>query len=78
MSKEPQTTNEMEFKDRLRIIREMSGLTQSELARKAGCEPSNIAHMEAGRREPNFANLVKLVKALGISADVLLGTARHG
>lgn len=72
-----ETTNEMEFKDRLRIIREMSGLTQSELARKAGCEPSNIAHMEAGRREPNFANLVKLVKALGISADVLLGTARH-
>lgn len=69
-------TNEMEFKDRLRTIREMSGLTQSELARKAGCEPSNIAHMEAGRREPNFSNLVKLVKALGISADILLGTAR--
>lgn len=79
MTDKPTTpTNEMQFKDRLRILREMSGLTQSELARKADCQPSNIAHMEAGRREPNFANLVKIVKALGISADVLLGTARHG
>lgn len=67
----------MQFRDRLRLLREMSGLTQSGLARRAGCQPSNIAHMEAGRREPNFANIVKLVRALGVSADVLLGTARQ-
>ncbi len=64
------------FASRLRSIREMSGLTQGELARKAECQPSSIAHMEAGRREPNLENLTKIVKALGVSADVLLGTAR--
>ena len=64
------------FAERLRSLREMSGLTQSELARKAGCQPSSIAHMEAGRREPSLENLTKIVKALGVTADVLLGTAR--
>jgi transcriptional regulator with XRE-family HTH domain len=54
----------------------MSGLTQSELARKAQLEATSISHMEAGRREPNLENLTKIVEALGVSADVLLGTAR--
>lgn len=64
------------FGSRLRGIREMSGLSQAELAKKTSLQPSSIAHFEAGRREPNLENLIKLVKALGISADVLLGTAR--
>lgn len=64
------------FAQRLKGLREMSGLTQSELALKIGCDPSAIARFEAGRREPNLENLTKLVKALGVAADVLLGTAR--
>jgi transcriptional regulator with XRE-family HTH domain len=64
------------FGNRLRNIREMSGLTQSELGQKADINPTAIAHMEAGRRDPNLENLTKIVRALGLSADVLLGTAR--
>lgn len=64
------------FAARLKGVREMSGLTQVELAKKTKLQPSSIAHFEAGRREPNLENLTKLIKALGVSADVLLGTAR--
>lgn len=54
----------------------MSGLTQAVLAEKAGLPSSSIAHFECGNREPNLANLTKIIKALGVSADVILGTAR--
>lgn len=64
------------FGKRLSNIRELSGLNQAELAEKAKVDPSLISHFESGRREPNLENLTKLVKALGVSADVLLGTAR--
>jgi transcriptional regulator with XRE-family HTH domain len=64
------------FGKRLKSIRELSGLTQTELGTKAAIQPSTIAHFESSQREPNLNNLVKIVKALGISADVLLGTAR--
>jgi transcriptional regulator with XRE-family HTH domain len=64
------------FADRLRNLREMSGLTQAELGEKSKINSTQIAHFENGGREPNLENLVKIVKALGISADVLLGTAR--
>ena len=64
------------FGKRLSNIRELSGLTQSELAEKSKLDPSCISHFESGRRDPNLENLIKIVKALGISADILLGTAR--
>jgi transcriptional regulator with XRE-family HTH domain len=64
------------FATRLRNVREMSSLSQSELAKKAGVNATQIAHFEGGKREPNLENLIKIIKALGISADVLLGTAR--
>jgi transcriptional regulator with XRE-family HTH domain len=64
------------FAYRLRNVRELSGLTQTELGAKADIDQALIAHFEGGRREPNLENFVRLVKALGISADVLLGTSR--
>lgn len=65
-----------QFGERLAKIRAMSGLTQVELAEKAKLQKTCISHFEAGRREPSLETLIKIVKALGVSADVLLGTAR--
>lgn len=48
------------------------GLTQAELAERAGLQQSTIAHYEAGRREPSLANLRRIVRATGQSADYLL------
>lgn len=62
------------FGARLKKIREDRGLSQSELAREAGMQPSAIAHFEADRRKPSFDNARALAKALQISADYLLGS----
>lgn len=61
------------FAIRLRKAREARGLSQSELARKAGMVPSAIAHFEGDRRKPSFANARELAKALNVSSDFLLG-----
>jgi transcriptional regulator with XRE-family HTH domain len=64
------------FGARLKSIRDDRGLSQSELARLAGMQPSAIAHFEADRRKPSFDNARALAKALNISADYLLGTGQ--
>tara|TARA_R110002124_G_scaffold153244_1_gene320207 strand:- start:2320 stop:2640 length:321 start_codon:yes stop_codon:yes gene_type:complete len=61
------------FGERLRQTREMRELSQSDLARLAGMQPSAIAHFEAERRKPSFDNIRALAQALKVTADYLLG-----
>jgi transcriptional regulator with XRE-family HTH domain len=61
------------FPDLLRKTREDKGLSQSELAHKAGFQPSAISHFESGRRSPSFENLKRLADALSVTIDYLLG-----
>jgi transcriptional regulator with XRE-family HTH domain len=61
------------FGERLRKAREDKGLSQSELADKAGFQPSAIAHFESGRRSPSFDNLRRIADALALTIDFLLG-----
>src|SRR5271154_6470907 len=61
------------FPDLLRKTRENKGLSQSELAHKAGFQPSAISHFESGRRAPSFDNLRRLADALSVTVDYLLG-----
>ena len=70
MSSDTETT----FQTRLIDKRNERDLSQSELARKAGLQPSAIAHFEAGRRKPSFANIRALATALNTTADYLLGS----
>jgi transcriptional regulator with XRE-family HTH domain len=60
------------FGDRLRKTRETKGLSQSELAKKAGFQPSAIAHFESNRRSPSFENLQRLADSLAVTIDFLL------
>ncbi len=61
------------FPDRLRCAREYRGLTQGELAERAGLQPSAISHFETGTRKPSFDNLRLLADTLDITTDYLLG-----
>lgn len=63
----------MLFKDRLKIARERKGISQSELAKLSGLQPSSISHFENGRREPSVKNIRRLCSALMCSSDFLLG-----
>lgn len=61
------------FPDRLRSAREYRGLTQSELADRAGLQPSAVSHFETGTRKPSFDNLRLLADTLDVTTDYLLG-----
>lgn len=67
-----------EFATRLRQVRELAGMEQKELAALAGLPATSISHFESGRREPALDNFVAIVKALNVSADLLLGTRPKG
>ncbi len=50
----------------------VAGVTQAELARRAGLDPAVLHHFMSGKREPRIANLRKLSKATGISVEKLV------
>jgi transcriptional regulator with XRE-family HTH domain len=62
-----------EFPERLREARKAKGLSQADVADRAGLKPSAISHFETGRRSPSFNNLKRLADALSVSVDYLLG-----
>ena len=54
----------------LREARKRAGLSQAELARRAGVVQPVISAYENGRREPGLAMLTKLVRATGLDLVV--------
>jgi transcriptional regulator with XRE-family HTH domain len=63
------------FKERLKKARDLRGFNQTELANRAGLQPSSVSHFESGPRRPSFENLKKLATALNVTTDYLLGRA---
>jgi transcriptional regulator with XRE-family HTH domain len=57
----------------MKHARELRELSQADVARKTGLQPSHISHFETAKRAPSFENLKALADALGISTDYLLG-----
>ena len=60
------------FGKHLRKLREERGLTQEELADKAGMHFTYIGQIERGLRNPSLINLQKIAKALNINGGELL------
>lgn len=60
------------FGEHLRRLRRERGLTQEELADRAGMHFTYIGQIERGVRNPSLVNLYKLTKALCITAGQLL------
>lgn len=58
---------------RVRIRRNVLGITQEELADKIGVSTSFIGHIERGSRKLSVETLYALCKALDTSADFLMG-----
>ena len=59
----------------LRQARREAGLTQREVASRAGVQQSVMSAYESGGREPSLATLSSLVEACGVSLQVHLGEA---
>jgi transcriptional regulator with XRE-family HTH domain len=56
----------------VREARKRAGLTQAELAARAGTTQSAIARIERGGVSPSLAHLTELVRAAGFDIDVRL------
>lgn len=57
----------------LRAARSKLGLTQGQLAERAGLSLGWISAVETGRRVPCVENLVRICLAVGVGVDVALG-----
>lgn len=58
---------------RVRCIRRMRHITQKQLAQATGVSASLIGHVERGTRIPSVETVYRICKALGVSADFLMG-----
>ena len=59
---------------RIKIARKNQGLTQKELAERAGTATGTIQQYELGKRQPRADQLRAIASALGVTVDYLLGT----
>jgi transcriptional regulator with XRE-family HTH domain len=57
------------FGGRLKRLREAAGLTQEQLAERAGCNQFTVAKLEGGRQEPAWPLVLQLADALGVSTE---------
>jgi len=61
------------FRRNLKTIREIKGLSQSEVARRLGVPPSYICDMERGRRSPNLRTVAAIAEVLQTPAEIFIG-----
>ena len=58
----------------LKTLREAKGLTQDQLAKRAGVTEAYVSMLENGKRKaPSLPTLQRLAKALGVPVAELLG-----
>jgi transcriptional regulator with XRE-family HTH domain len=62
--------DEFELISTLLTMREKSGLTQGELAKKMGTRAPNISRLESGRANPSLKTLVNYAHACGFKLDL--------
>jgi transcriptional regulator with XRE-family HTH domain len=60
------------FPGRLRELRQAAGLTQKQLAEKAGVSQRAVSHWEQGLREPSWGNVIALGRVLGVDCTAFL------
>ena len=63
----------MEFKDRLKELRHVKGLSQMQLAIKTNISQSAIAKWELGKTEPTSSAIITLARFFNETTDYLLG-----
>ena len=61
------------FATQLKLMRKANNLSQSRLAKKAGCTKSWISRIESGKGSPSVECALKLARALNVSITDLAG-----
>lgn len=61
--------------DEFRAARAKAGLTQQQVADKAGVQRETVTHAENGDHQPTMATLLKLAKAVDVPFETLVEEA---
>jgi len=61
----------------VRLLRLKKGWSQERLARTVGVEPSEISHLESGRRNPTLGTLDKLADGFGVRCSEMVDLAEE-
>jgi transcriptional regulator with XRE-family HTH domain len=62
----------MEFKDRLKQLRDAKGWTQQQLASASGLGQRSVSNLEQGRNKPTWDSVIALARALGVSCEAFM------
>ena len=73
MSKMQERMLNMDYRTRLRNVREDRDLTQEQVGRVINKSQQGYNHIEAGRAELKIDDLIRLCKFYNLSADYLIG-----
>ena len=65
----------MKFKERLRYLRKLKGVSQQQVANHLDYGYSAISNYEGGRCEPSIQDLIKLANFFEVSVDYLIGNS---
>ena len=63
----------MDYRERLRNIREDRDLTQAKIGKLLNKSQQGYNHIEAGRAERKIEDLITLCRFYGLSADYIIG-----
>ena len=66
----------MDYRERMRNIREDRDLTQTELGRLLNKSQQGYNHIETGRAELKIDDLIKLCRFYNLSADYIIGLTK--
>jgi DNA-binding XRE family transcriptional regulator len=58
--------------DRIKELRNQKGISQEELAHRAGLSRTGMGFLETGKRSPRLDTLMKVADGLGVTVDELL------
>lgn len=58
------------MREQLKLRRNRLKLTQEDVAKLSGLTRSHYSHIETGRREPNFAQMEAIAKALKVKVEL--------
>jgi transcriptional regulator with XRE-family HTH domain len=68
----------MTFGERLRQLRELAGLSQRELARRANIPQPVVSDVESGKQKGiTLENARRIARVLGVTLDMLAGTGEE-
>lgn len=68
---------EIKFAERLKYLRKVAGLKQSELAAALTTTQRKISYWETGQLEPDLLSLWKISVYFDVSVDYLIGKSEY-